>query len=119
MTSTPALDFVVFYVSDLTASTEYFCDKLGFTHDLEHSSPVFTQLIGGNVPNFGLFLASAQTPPAGTVEVYFKTNDLPGLREAITGRKVEATEIEHRPFGSIFSVFSPDNQILTMLTDPA
>lgn len=117
MTSIPSLDFVVFYVSDLKASTAWFSEKLGFDYLPEQSGPQFSQLKSGNGPNFGLVLASAQTPPAGTVEVYFKSDNLPSLRESVISRGVEATEIAHPPFGDIFSVYSADGQIVTMLAE--
>lgn len=115
-TVVPGLNFLVFYVSDLDASLIYFSQKLGFSYDPEGDSPVFRQLKGApGSPEFGLVLASAHTPPAGMVEVYFKTADLAGLHRAITERGVEATPIMERPFGPIFSTHSPDGQVVTML----
>lgn len=43
MPSTPAIDFIVFYVSDLEASLSYFTQKLGFRHDPAQNSPVFRE----------------------------------------------------------------------------
>ncbi len=116
----PTIDFVLFYVSDMQTSLEYFTEKLGFGYLPEQSSPTFCTLSSGEGSiGFGLLLVEPETPPAGTVEVYFKTPDLDQLRSAITGRGVEATPIVHRPFGSIFTVQSPDKQLLTMMVDPA
>jgi len=114
------LDFIVFYVSDLGKSLSYFTEKLGFTHDPTQDGPVFRQLSdGGSGIGIGLVLASRETPAPGTIELYFKTADIDGSRAAITGRGVEATPIEQRPFGSIFTVRSPDGNLLTMLQPPA
>jgi catechol 2,3-dioxygenase-like lactoylglutathione lyase family enzyme len=115
-TTTPVLDFVMLYVSNIEASLAYFTEKLGFTYIAEESSPTFSQLksTGGGI-DFALFLATPETPTPGHVELYFKTDDLESLREAWTAKGLEATPIYHRPFGSIFSVTSPDGQGLTML----
>ena len=119
MAPIPALDFAVIYVSDLPASLAYFTERLGFTHVPEQSTPVFHYLRGGaGGEDFGILQATEGSPRPGTVELYFKTTDLEGLRTRLTGRDVEATPISHPPFGSIFTVQSPDGQLLTMMQPP-
>jgi catechol 2,3-dioxygenase-like lactoylglutathione lyase family enzyme len=116
MASTPALDFAVIYVSDLQASLAYFTERLGFTQVPEQSTPFFHYLTGGaGGKDFGILQATESTPRPGAVELYFKTADLEGLRAILTGRDVEATPIAHQPFGSIFTVQSPDRHLLTMM----
>ena len=114
--SSPALDFVLLYVSTMDESLTYFTEKLGFTYIAEESGPGFSQLRsnGGGI-DFALLLATPETLPAGQIELYFKTNDLEHLRDAWITKGIEATPVAHRPFGSIFSVTSPDGQSLTML----
>ena len=118
MSSAPPLDFVLFYVSDLPAASAYFTDKLGFDRVAEQEGPGFHYLTSGKGVDFGVLQANAETPAPGTVELYFKTADIAGLRATLAERGVEATPIEHRPFGSIFSVHSPDGNLLTMLQTP-
>ena len=119
MASTPSLDFVTFYVSDLEQSLAYFTTVLGFTHVPEEDAPAFHFLTGAGGISFGIAQAGEQTPRAGTAQLYIKTGDLAGKRAAITGKGVEATPIEQRPFGSIFSVHTPDSYPLTLFEPPA
>src|SRR4030095_7175815 len=100
MTSTPSLDFVVFYISDLAKSRAYFTDVLGFTYVPEEDGPGFHFLTGDGGISFGLAQAGEQTPATGAIVLYVKTGDLAGRRDIITGKGVEATPIEPRPFGS-------------------
>ena len=110
------LDFIVFYVSDLHDSLSYFTEKLGFRHDAAEDTPVFRQLSdGGSGISIGLVQAGEQTQAPGALELYFKTDDIAGLRDALIGKGVEATPIAQRPFGQIFTVHSPDGHRLTML----
>ncbi|MFL5805661.1 MAG: VOC family protein [Roseiflexaceae bacterium] len=114
------LDFMVLYVSDLHESLSYFTEKLGFTHDPTQDTPIFRQLSdGASEIGFGLVQTGGETPAPGTIELYFKTADLDSLRAAIIGKGIEATPIAQRPFGSIFTVRSPDGHRLTMLQPPA
>jgi catechol 2,3-dioxygenase-like lactoylglutathione lyase family enzyme len=119
MASTPSLNFVVFYVSDLKRSLAYFADVLGFTHVPQEDGPTFHFLTGGaDGISFGLAQAGEQTPAAGTAELYVKTDDLAGRHAAITGKGIEATPIVQRPFGSIFVVHTPDGCPLTLMEAP-
>ena len=118
MASTPSLDFVTFYVSDLKQSLAYFTDVLGFIHVPEEDAPGFHFLSGTGGISFGLAQAGEHTPGAGTAQLYIKTDDLAGQRVAITGKGVEATPIEQRPFGSIFAVHTPDGYPLTLFEPP-
>jgi catechol 2,3-dioxygenase-like lactoylglutathione lyase family enzyme len=120
MAATPALNFVVFYVSDLKGSLAYFTDILGFIHVPEQDAPAFHYLTGGeNGIDFGITQASAETPAPGTAELYIKTTDLKRMHASVTSKGVEATAIEHRPFGSISMVHTPDGYPLTMMETPA
>jgi len=119
MPSTPAIDFIVFYVSDLETSLAYFTQKLGFSHDPAQNTPVFRNLVDGQSSiGFGLVQATEATPKPGSVELYFKTDDLAGLRSSYIGKGIEPTAIAHQPFGSIFSVHPPDGHLVTMLSEP-
>ncbi len=115
--ATPALDFVVLYVSDLEGSLEYLTAKVGFIRDVAGDGPNFRQLKGAEGrPGLGLVQATAQTPAIGSVQLYFKTPELSKLRDAIINRGVELEPIQQRPFGSIFDVPMPDNLLFTMLS---
>ena len=119
MAATPSLDFVTFYVSDLTKSLAYFTDVLGFAHVPEEDGPGFHFLTGDGGISFGLSQTGEHTPAAGTAELYVKVASANDLRAAIVGKGVEATPIEQRPFGSIFTVHTPDGCPLTMFEPPA
>jgi catechol 2,3-dioxygenase-like lactoylglutathione lyase family enzyme len=120
MATTPALNFVVFYVSDLKASLAYFTDILGFIHVPEQDAPAFHALTGGaDGIDFGIAQASAETPAPGAVELFIKTADLKRMHATVSGKGVEATAIEPRPFGSIFTIHTPDGYPLTMMEPPA
>ena len=119
MPSTPAIDFIVLYVSDLEASLTYFTQELAFGHDPVQNTPEFRNLVDGqrNI-GFGLVQATEATPKPGSVELYFKTDDLEGLRSAYISKDIKPTAIVHQPFGSIFSVQPPDGFLVTMLGEP-
>lgn len=119
MPSTPAIDFIVLYVSDLEASLAYFTQELGFGHDPAQNTPGFRNLVDGqrNI-GFGLVQATEATPKPGSVELYFKTDDLEGLRSSYISKGIEPTAIVHQPFGSIFSVQPPDGLLVIMLGEP-
>lgn len=116
MSTMPALDFVVFYVSDLEASFVYFTEVLGFKETPGQKGEVFYGLTGNEEKiGFGLNLASADTPPAGTVELYFKTDNIEELHTTLTARNAGTTPIVRMPFGSIFNVQTPDKHAVVML----
>jgi len=119
MANTAALDFVVFYVSDLDRSLAYFTEVLGFAEVPEESGPGFKFLSGAGGISFGLSQVSEQTPPAGTYDLYIKVGDVQGAREQVVARRAEATPIAERPFGSIFTVHTPDGVPLTLFQPPA
>jgi catechol 2,3-dioxygenase-like lactoylglutathione lyase family enzyme len=116
MSNMPALDFVIFYVADLAESITYFTEKLGFTSTPGQGGQIFHGL-SGNEPKigFGLNLASEDTPPAGTVELYFKTDNIEELHTTLTARDAGTTSIVRMPFGSIFNIQTPDKHALVML----
>jgi hypothetical protein len=114
-TVSPALDFVVYTVADMPQSLDFF-KKLGFEYVPGESDQNFSYLKGATgSPDFGLRLAGENTPPAGTTQVYFKTDSLESLREEVTGKGIEASTILQMPFGDIFHVNSPDNQNIVMM----
>jgi catechol 2,3-dioxygenase-like lactoylglutathione lyase family enzyme len=119
MAATSSLDFVTFYVSDLTKSLAYFTDVLGFAHVPEEDGPGFHFLTGDGGISFGLALAGEQTPAAGATALYVKVADIHAQRAAIVGKGVDATPIEQRPFGAISTVHTPDGSPLIMFEPPA
>jgi predicted enzyme related to lactoylglutathione lyase len=119
MSTIPAIGFVVFYVSDIEESFAYFTEKLGFKPIPEQSGPIFRALIGNEEKiGYGLNLASEETPPAGTVELYFKTDDIDKLHTSLTAKGVGTTPIVQMPFGPIFNVQTPDKHALIMWQEP-
>ena len=115
MSTIPVLDFVVFYVSDLDESFAYFTEKLGFT-PTSRNGEVFRGLSGNEEKiGFGLNLAGNDTPPAGTIELYFKADHLEELHTTLTAKDAGTTSIVRMPFGSIFNIQTPDKHALVML----
>jgi catechol 2,3-dioxygenase-like lactoylglutathione lyase family enzyme len=119
-TGTPALSFVVLFVADLDASTQYFRDQLGLLYIADQSGEGFRLFAGGEGGiQFGLIPAGEHGPKAGTVQLYFYTTDIEDLRETLRGRGVDAGPIQHPPFGDIFDVPSPHGEPpLTMMQPP-
>ncbi|GAC1392244.1 MAG: hypothetical protein NVS4B11_19830 [Ktedonobacteraceae bacterium] len=116
MSTTPAIHFAIFYVSDLEESLKYFTETLSLEHDPRQDAPDFRgfKVPAGSLP-FGLTPVSKDTPPAGTIEVYFRTDDLEGVHMALADKGVKTTEIRNLYFGSIFGVAAPDGLRVTML----
>jgi predicted enzyme related to lactoylglutathione lyase len=123
MATTPTLDFLLFYVSDLDEALKYFTETIGLQHNPKADTPNFRGFISpeGSI-GFGLALVSEEASPErrqpGTIEVYFKTDDLEGMHAALASKGVKSTAIAHRPFGSIFSIPAPDGHLVTMLRPP-
>jgi predicted enzyme related to lactoylglutathione lyase len=109
----PGLDFVVYYVADLDAAFGFFTDVLGFAPAPEGDSAGFRQFTDGAGGGFGLAQASAQTPAAGEMRLYYKTHDLGTLREQWTASGASPSPIVALPFGTIFEVNTPDGHKLT------
>jgi hypothetical protein len=120
MSTIPALDFVLLYVSDLEESLAYFTQTIGLLHNPKADTPIFRGFLSeeGSIP-FGICLPPDETRLAGQVEVYFKTNDLDGMHVTLAEKGVQTTAITHQPFGSIFTVDAPDGHVVTMLCPPA
>jgi predicted enzyme related to lactoylglutathione lyase len=116
MAATPALHFAIFYVTDMDASLKFFTEQLGLVHDPNYDAPDFRRfkVPEGSLP-FGLTPATSETPPAGTIGVYFRTDDLEGMHDALAKQGVKTSEIRTLYFGSIFGVTAPDGLSVTML----
>jgi Glyoxalase/Bleomycin resistance protein/Dioxygenase superfamily len=120
MSTTPALDFVLLYVSHLEESLAYFTQTIGLRHNPAADTPIFRGFVSeeGSIP-FGICLPPDETRRAGQVEVYFKTTDLDGMHDTLANKGVQTTAITHQPFGSIFTIDAPDGHVVTMLRPPA
>lgn len=111
----PAFDFVVFYVTDLDASCRFFEQSLGFARLLEGDGPGFRQFVDGKGMGFGLSETRDDAHRPGEVQLYLKSDDLAGLRDAWQARGVAATPIVEMPFGPIFTIATPDGCTLVPL----
>jgi predicted enzyme related to lactoylglutathione lyase len=111
--SAPKFDYVVLFVSDLEASTKFYTEVLGFETDPSQSDNAFTALKGGTI-DFGLAVAKEDTLPVGATMIYFRPQDLEGLRTEIANKGAEVSPIMKPPFGTIFTVTAPDH-LITML----
>ncbi len=113
----PTLHFIILYVSDINAAFDYYTNTLGLSGSpaREGGDPTFRQFEGGEGVAFGLQQVDPRYPhPAGTVELYFKTDDLDGLHQKLTAQGVAASPIMTFPFASIFGLRSPDGSAITM-----
>jgi len=117
MSNQPGYDFTIYYVADLEKSLDFFV-KLGFVNLPGEGGPGFCQLRGkaGSL-DFGLSEVKAQTPPAGTIELYYKVSDIEEARTAVLANGVEASSIMKMPFGTIFQVKSPDGNSLYLMQE--
>ena len=123
MATTPTLDFVLFYVSNLDESLAYFTQTLGLEHDPKQDSPFFRGFVSQEgSAGFGLALVSEAASPEprhpGDVEIYFTTDNLEDRHAELVSKGARPTALTHRPFGSIFSVPAPDKQLITLLRPP-
>ena len=120
MASTPVLDFVILYVSNIEESLEYYTKTIGLKHDPQQASPVFRSFTSdeGPIP-FGIALPTDDSRRPGMVELYFKTDDVEKMRSVLVDKGIHTTPITHQPFGSIFTVDAPDAHLVTMLQEPA
>jgi catechol 2,3-dioxygenase-like lactoylglutathione lyase family enzyme len=114
MAQTPALDFIVLYISDLDAALSFFTETLGFERVVEGDGPTFRQLKGNGGAEFGLLQAGPETPPVGTVALYAGVSDLRSLHDQLAERGAAVGPVEVRPFGTIFTTPAPDGISLTM-----
>jgi catechol 2,3-dioxygenase-like lactoylglutathione lyase family enzyme len=120
MATTPALDFVLLYVTNIEESLAYYTQTIGLKHDPAQNSPFFRGFTGDEtaIP-FGIALPTDDSRRPGMVELYFKTDDAESMRSVLIDKGVHTTAISHKPFGSIFTVDAPDAHLVTMLQEPA
>ena len=109
-----SLNYVLFFVSDIDASYDFFANTLGFKPDPSQTGDGFRQFFAGSDgATIGLFRAGEGTLPAGEVALYIGTPDIAALRETWTARGLAASPIVQMPFGKIFEVKTPDGLTLT------
>ena len=84
----------------------------------EINTPPSVRNISNGHKGFGIGLmqvTKAYQSRLGAVELYFGTPELAALHAAPAGSGVEATPIMPMPYGSIFTVHTPDGAPLTMI----
>jgi len=117
MATAPALTFVMLHVTDFDAASRYYTDTLGFVPMPGQDGPGFRMFVPGEagIP-FAIGEAGIHTAAAGTVELYFSTDDLHAQRAAWQGRGVQVSEIETKPFGTLFTVPALNGEPLYVMT---
>ncbi len=115
MNANTRLDLIIFYVADLEASLDYYTRQLGFQHVSEQDGPTFRYLTGPAGADYALLTATPKTPPAGAVEIFFKSADLAAQHTALAERGLEVSPIIEKPFGQVFEFHSPDGQHITVM----
>jgi catechol 2,3-dioxygenase-like lactoylglutathione lyase family enzyme len=101
---TPALNFVLIYVSDMDAAYHFFTNVLGFepASEADRNSPGFRQLKSNGGVDFALILPTGEDRgKPGDIELYVKTDDIQATREALIGKGVAAGPVVDRPFGQV------------------
>lgn len=119
MSATPTLSFALLHVANIDAAYRYCTEQLGFVPIPEQSGPTFRMFAPaeGGIP---FSIAAAPEPSkVGEIELYFYTQELEKLRDAMLDRGVEAGVIQSPPFGEIFTVPAPDGVPLTMMRPAA
>ncbi|MCA1722952.1 MAG: VOC family protein [Thermomicrobia bacterium] len=114
-TAAPTLSFALLHVADMDAAFRYCTEQLGFVPVPEYNGPAFRMFAPaeGGIP---FSIATAPEPSmVGEIELYFYTQELENLRDAMLNKGVEAGVIESQPFGEIFTVPAPDGVPLTMM----
>ncbi len=115
----PVLAFVMLHVTDFDAASRYYTDTLGFTPMLDQDAPGFRMFapVNGGIP---LLIAQAtpETAAAGTVELYFSTDDLEAQRAAYASQGAAVSEIITKPFGTLFTVPALDGEPLYIMRPP-
>jgi len=113
---TPALYFVMLYVVDLEASLTYLTETLGFARAPEQDTPIFRYLRSGDGGmDFAIRQATDDSLPPGAAELYFKTPNVTDLHTTWSAQGIGVSPIVNRPFGSFFTVHTPDGQPLFMI----
>ena len=118
-TAAPTLSFALLHVADIDAAYRYCTEQLGFVPMTEQNGPTFRMFAPaeGGIP---FSIATAPEPSmVGEIELYFYTQELEKLRDAMLNRGVDAGPIESPPFGQIFTVPAPDGVPLTMMRPAA
>ncbi len=117
MATAPALSFVMLHVTDFDTASRYYTETLGFTPMPGQDGPGFRMFVPaeGGIP-FAIGQADIHTAAAGTVELYFSTDDLNAKRAELQSRGAQASEIETKPFGTLFTVPALDGEPLYFMT---
>lgn len=110
-TTAPTLAFVVLHVADFAAASAYYTDTLGFAPNPATDGPDFRQFAvrEGGIP-FAIAPAGEGTGAAGSVELYFATPDIEGVRAIYAGKGAEVGAITQMPFGEVFTMAASDGE---------
>jgi uncharacterized glyoxalase superfamily protein PhnB len=112
-------------VRDITQSTAFYCDVLGFSVKLtvpEQAPFVFVWLERDAVPVFLNTVAAAvedypdaaQRPPGGTAALFFQVSEVDALHEQVAGQAKVVMPLKTQFYGMReFAVLDPDGHILT------
>ena len=117
MATAPALKFVMLHVTDFATASRYYTETLGFTPLPDQDGPGFRMFVSaeGGIP-FAIGQASPENGAAGSVELFFYTDDLAAKRAELQGRGAQVSAIEAKPFGTLFTVPALDGEPLYIMT---
>jgi catechol 2,3-dioxygenase-like lactoylglutathione lyase family enzyme len=115
MTTTTAMDvrieLVPVPVTDIDRAKAFYVDGLGFVADHDHRVHETLRFVQLTPPGSACSIVIGQgitekTP--GTEEIQVVVEDVAAVREVLVERGVEASEIDHQPWGDFIYVSDPD-----------
>jgi predicted enzyme related to lactoylglutathione lyase len=107
MSNKPEFGFVVEYVNDIQAATQFYVDVLGL--EVERTSPVFVQ--------FSHFAIASDESLSGSrhPELYWLVNDAQASFEEISQKAEVIMPLKQMPFGKVFGIKDSTGQPLYIL----
>lgn len=112
----PALSFVMLHVTDFDTADRYYTDTLGFTPMPDRGGPGFRMFAPANGGiAFAIGAVTPDSAAAGTVELYFYTDDLDAQRAALANRGADLSDTITMPFGTFFTVPALDGEPLYIM----
>lgn len=105
------IELVPVPVTDIDRAKAFYVDGLGFNADHDHRVHERLRFVQLTPPGSACSIVIGQgitekTP--GTQEIQVVVEDVAAVREVLVGRGVEASEVDHQPWGDFIYVRDPD-----------
>ena len=106
------LELVAVPVSDVDRAKAFYVDRVGFNADHDHrvsDELRFVQLTPpGSACSIALGTGITDAPPGSVAGLQLVVDDVVSAREQLIERGVDASEVEHLPWGSFVFFRDPD-----------